>query len=311
MCKAIIEAPRSAERRHGLREIVVGENLDSVADIERLWEKMYHQTNRYGRRGAAVHTISGVDLALYDLLGKHLGKPVYELLGGLKRPRIRVYMSVLFEDTPEETAALASKAKQLGFTAVKFGWGPFGVDPATDVAHVAAAREALGEEIDLGVDAGCKWDATTAVERAELLKPFHLMWLEEPLSQDDAAGYVELCSKTSMPIACGEGECTVRGRSRLYASCWWCAYLLTSGWGCRCLSLNACTRLDWRSCNPTSQCAEGSRYARRSRSCWRRRSASAQRCHTASPPASTYSRACTGRRRLTLRCASTAWRIRH
>ena len=64
VCKAIIEAPRSAERRHGLREIVVGESLDSVADIERLWDKMYHQTNRYGRRGAAVHTISGVDLAL-------------------------------------------------------------------------------------------------------------------------------------------------------------------------------------------------------------------------------------------------------
>ena len=121
VCKAIIEAPRSAERRHGLREIVVGESLDSVADIERLWDKMYHQTNRYGRRGAAVHTISGVDLALWDLLGKHLNQPVYELLGGLKRPRIRVYMSVLFEDTPEETAALATEARELGFTAVKFG----------------------------------------------------------------------------------------------------------------------------------------------------------------------------------------------
>ena len=136
VCKAIIEAPRSAERRHGLREIVVGESLDSVADIERLWDKMYHQTNRYGRRGAAVHTISGVDLALWDLLGKHLNQPVYELLGGLKRPRIRVYMSVLFEDTPEETAALATEARELGFTAVKFG-------DHTAREHLVSLRAAL------------------------------------------------------------------------------------------------------------------------------------------------------------------------
>jgi len=136
VCKAIIEAPRSAERRHGLREIVVGESLDSVADIERLWDKMYHQTNRYGRRGAAVHTISGVDLALWDLLGKHLNQPVYELLGGLKRPRIRVYMSVLFEDTPEETAALATEARELGFTAVKFG-------DHTACEHLVSLRAAL------------------------------------------------------------------------------------------------------------------------------------------------------------------------
>ena len=136
VCKAIIEAPRSAERRHGLREIVVGESLDSVSDIERLWDKMYHQTNRYGRRGAAVHTISGVDLALWDLLGKHLNQPVYELLGGLKRPRIRVYMSVLFEDTPEETAALATEARELGFTAVKFG-------DHTAREHLVSLRAAL------------------------------------------------------------------------------------------------------------------------------------------------------------------------
>ena len=138
-------------------------------------------------------------------------------------------MSVLFEDTPEETAALATEARELGFTAVKFGdhtarehlvslsccvahtdrgagWGPFGADPDTDVAHVAAAREALGDDIDLGVDAGCKWDAATAVTRAALLSPFHIMWLEEPLSQDDDAGYAELCAATDMPIACGEGE---------------------------------------------------------------------------------------------------------
>jgi L-rhamnonate dehydratase len=156
VCKAIIEAPRSAERRHGLREIVVGSQLNSVSDIEALWATMYHQTNRYGRRGAAVHAISGVDLALWDLLGKHEGRPVYELLGGLVCPRVRAYASMLFGATPEATAALARGARADGLTACKFGWGPFGADPAVDIAHVRAARDALGPDIELMVDAGCK-----------------------------------------------------------------------------------------------------------------------------------------------------------
>ena len=79
VCKAIIEAPRSAERRHGLREILVGQEVD---DIERLWQRMYYHTNRFGRRGAAIHAISGVDIALWDLRGKAADQPVSEMLGG-------------------------------------------------------------------------------------------------------------------------------------------------------------------------------------------------------------------------------------
>jgi L-rhamnonate dehydratase len=123
----------------------------------RRWATIYHQTNRYGRRGAAVHAISGVDLALWDLiLGKHEGRPVYELLGGLVCPRVRAYASMLFGATPEATAALARGARADGLTACKFGWGPFGADPAVDIAHVRAARDALGPDIELMVDAGCK-----------------------------------------------------------------------------------------------------------------------------------------------------------
>lgn len=205
VCKACFEAPRSAARRHGLTSILVGED---PWDVEGLWEKMYYETNRYGRRGAAIHAISGADIALWDLKGKIAEKPVYELLGGAERTSVRAYASVLFGDTPEDTAELAGQFVDLGLTAAKFGWGPFGQDPQLDVAHVRAAKEALGAGRELMVDAGHAWDVETAMERTELLAPLNLGWLEEPLSQDDRRGYRQLCQNSPVPIAAGEGDVT-------------------------------------------------------------------------------------------------------
>ncbi len=205
VCKACFDAPRSAQRRHGLTSILLGED---PADVERLWEKMYYQTNRYGRRGAALHAISGADIALWDLKGKAEGCPVHELLGGACRSTVRAYASVLFGETPSETADMAGQFVDLGLTAAKFGWGPFGKDPDVDVSHVAAARQALGNDRDLMVDAGHAWTWETALERAHLLHPFELGWLEEPLSQDDRKGYAELCRRSPVPIAAGEGDVT-------------------------------------------------------------------------------------------------------
>lgn len=205
VCKAVFEAPRSAERRHGLASILQGEE---PRDVERLWEKMYHQTNRYGRRGAAVHTISGADIALWDLKGKIEEKPLYDLFGGRERKTVRAYASLLFGDTPDDTARLARECAEAGLTAVKFGWGPFGKDAELDLAHVRAARDALGEHRDLMVDAGQAWDWQTALERAELIEPYDILWLEEPLSQDDRRGYAELCRRSPVPIAAGEGDVT-------------------------------------------------------------------------------------------------------
>src|SRR5438552_14493178 len=164
VCKAVFEAPRSAERRHGLAHILRGQD---PLDVEGLWQRMYYHTNRYGRRGAAVHAISGADIALWDLRGKALGQPVHELLGGAHRQDVRAYASYLFGAEPGQTAALARQAIGLGLTAVKFGWGPFGKDEAVDVAHVEAAHRAVGADRDLMVDAGQCWDAATALDRAE------------------------------------------------------------------------------------------------------------------------------------------------
>ena len=205
VAKAIFEAPRSAQRRHGLRHVLLGQD---PLDVEALWERMYHHTNRYGRRGAAIHAISGADIALWDIRGKVEGKPVYELLGGGYRDTVRAYASYLFGATPEDTAKLARNAMDLGLTAVKFGWEPFGKDPAVDVAHLEAARKVLGDDLDLMADAGHAWDTETALERAKLFEPYGLGWLEEPLSQDDRKGYAELCPSSPVPIAAGEGDVT-------------------------------------------------------------------------------------------------------
>ncbi|MBK9167445.1 MAG: mandelate racemase/muconate lactonizing enzyme family protein [Bryobacterales bacterium] len=210
VCKAIFEAPRSAVRRHGLAQLLLGQDpLD-----EGLWMYLYNNTTRYGRRGVVLHAISAADLALWDLRGKALGKPVHELLGGAKRTTVRAYASYLFGPRPAATADLAREAVDLGLTAAKFGWGPFGEDLKADVAHVEAARFVLGER-DLMVDAGLAFTVDAALERAEALAPLGIGWLEEPLSQDDLKGYTELCAQSPVPIAAGEIETTLWGYEQL------------------------------------------------------------------------------------------------
>jgi L-alanine-DL-glutamate epimerase-like enolase superfamily enzyme len=111
VCKAIFEAPPSAARRHGLAHLLLGQD---PLDVEGLWERMYYHTNRYGRRGAAIHAISGADIALWDLRGKILGKPVCELLGGQKRTSAPQHLGA----SPRNSRA-AKQAVDLGLTAVK------------------------------------------------------------------------------------------------------------------------------------------------------------------------------------------------
>ena len=176
---------------------------------------MFEETRRYGRRGIALHAISAADLALWDIRGKALGEPVHALLGGKQRDRVRAYASYLFGQTPEETAAKAREALELGLRAVKFGWGPFGVDEAADLAHVDAAREVLGGSAELMVDAGCAFDPETALARAKELARRDVRWLEEPLHYDDLEGYAWLCERSPVPIAGGEMETGVLDFTRL------------------------------------------------------------------------------------------------
>jgi L-alanine-DL-glutamate epimerase-like enolase superfamily enzyme len=147
-----------------------------------------------------------------------MNKPVYQILeatSGLPPvayPKI-AYGSVLFGDTPEETKRIAQRLKAEGYKAAKFGWGPMGKNETNDIALVKAAREGLGDNIKLMVDAGVTWrhDWKTAYSRSVSFSKFNLTWLEEPLLPDAIVEYGNLTKmKPHVPIACGEGSSSYR-----------------------------------------------------------------------------------------------------
>ena len=210
--KAIVEAPMSHTLVTGLRALLIGEDPLETA---RLWQKMYERTLYYGREGAVIQAMAGIDLALWDIKGKALGQPVWKLLGGRHRDRLRVYASNMFQFTAEATADRVRKAKDEGFTAAKFGWEPFGRDPKTDCAYLEAMRKAAGDDFDLMLDVGLVWDATTTIQRAKLFEPYGLFWIEEPLPPDDLEGYGRVSRAIRQRLAAGEEECTLRGFARL------------------------------------------------------------------------------------------------
>lgn len=198
-----IRAPFSNTITAGLRELVIGEN---PFEYERIWHKMYMGSRYPGRRGAVVHAMSGIDLALWDIMGKALQMPVYQLLGGAIQRRFRAYASTLFGETVQETYNRARWCVEQGFTAVKFGWGPFGQDLEQDVELVAAIRDAVGPNIEVMIDAGHAYDTKTAIQMAERFKPYNIYWLEEPLFPDNVDGYAALAASTTLRIAAGEAE---------------------------------------------------------------------------------------------------------
>ena len=206
VAKAIIEAPLSHKICRGLAECVVGQD---PFEIDRLIHRMYEGTIFFGRQGAVIQAMSGVEIALWDLVGQATGRPVYQLLGGGFRKTFRAYASILFGDTPAETERIGRELARQGYRAVKFGWGPMGQGEASDIAHVRAARQGLGPDAELMVDAGLCWDAATALRRAKQFEPFNLTWLEEPLHPDDVRGYARLSAASPVRIAAGEEVCDV------------------------------------------------------------------------------------------------------
>src|SRR5579885_3322964 len=149
--KGAIEGPFSHTTACGLRELLIGED---PFQTEYLWYKMYRKNIYGGRRGAGLHAMSGIDIALWDIKGKAIGQPIWKLLGGGFHKRIRPYASSLFGPTPRATGELARRFRDRGFSAVKFGWDPMGRDEETDIALVREARRGLGNGADLMIDAG-------------------------------------------------------------------------------------------------------------------------------------------------------------
>jgi D-galactarolactone cycloisomerase len=182
---------------------------ESALEPERVSEKLHQNTFWLGRGGAVTHAISGVDIALWDVLGKATGQPVGRLLGGRYRERVRPYASLLMEE-PGRLADHLLDLREQGFRAFKIGWGPFGrKDGATDEAIVRAARETIGEQATLMVDAGgsdafWRGDYKWALRTAHMLAAYDVAWFEEPLKPDALEDYVALRRAAPVPIAGGE-----------------------------------------------------------------------------------------------------------
>ena len=209
--KAVIEAPASHAIASGLRHVLIGQD---PLEIEQLWDSMYRATIYFGRRGVALHALSGIDIALWDIKGKALGKPVRELLGPVQRTRVRAYASTLMPDTEDEVVRSVSQLiDRYGFTAVKLGWGPLGQDPDHDVRLAKAARKAAGDNIDVLIDAGLGYgkDANTAIRVARELEQLGIFWLEEPFLPDELDAYAKLADTVDINIAAGEEDTTLAG----------------------------------------------------------------------------------------------------
>lgn len=182
---------------------------ESALEPERVSEKLHQNSFWLGRGGAITHTISGIDIALWDLLGQATGQPVGRLLGGRYRERVQPYASLLM-DEPAKLRDHLLAVKAQGFRAFKIGWGPFGRRNARmDRMIVAAAREAVGPESRLMVDAGgsdahwpngYKW----ALNTARMLADYDVHWFEEALVPDALEDFVKLREHSPVPISGGE-----------------------------------------------------------------------------------------------------------
>jgi len=207
--------PAAVELLRQLTPLVVGA---APSEVGRTWETMYRATLNVGRRGVVLHAISAVDIALWDLLGKQVGVPVYELLGGAMRPALSAYASWLYatEDLDALGAEAAAWAAQ-GFTAVKqrLAYGPLDgkVGIRRNVELVQTVVDAVGPDIDVMADAYMSWDAGYAIRciRAIEDEGIRLRWLEEPVIPDDVAGLARVRAAVATPIAAGEHEATRYG----------------------------------------------------------------------------------------------------
>ncbi len=187
------------------KPLLIGREIQNIQSIT---ESLYSNALPWGRRGVAISVISGIDIALHDVLAKSLGIPMYVLLGGQEKPKIKAYASggVIGGENLEALQTELHNYVQEGFKAVKIRIG-YGLNKDLDI--VQAARDAIGDGIDLMLDAGQNyrkkpWDLLTAKKVAKALEPFNPFWLEEPLRTDNLSIYQELRESTSVPIAGGE-----------------------------------------------------------------------------------------------------------
>ncbi len=215
--KAIVEAKTSHMVCMGLRDVVIGED---PFDVEKIWYKMYELCYYYGRRSVAIHAMSGIDMAIWDILGKKMGVPVHKLLGGAFRDKIPAYCSVLMPDNEDEIKRIADTYLPQGYTGIKFGWGALGQSDKKDLELVKMCRKAMGDDPKLMIDIGMVWrDVKTAIRLCNEFEQQDVYWVEEPFKPDDLEAYKRLTNSVNMRISAGEEVGTMFEFNELIAGC--------------------------------------------------------------------------------------------
>ena len=200
--------------KSSLTDLIINEN---PLDIERLWFKMYNQTRDFGRKGSVISAISAIDIALWDIAGKYYNKPIYQLLGGAFRKKIKPYATGFYRlKGQNESSRLAEEALihfENGYDHMKIKLG-FGVED--DLECMKKIVDTLGSrKTTLMIDTNHAYGRTEALQLGMALKDYNLRWYEEPVVPEDIKGYSELKSKLSIPIAGGENEHTLYGFKNL------------------------------------------------------------------------------------------------
>ncbi|WP_135466782.1 mandelate racemase/muconate lactonizing enzyme family protein [Crenalkalicoccus roseus] len=179
-------------------------------DVEVVWEELYNRIKDYGAQGFAITALSGIDIALWDIMGRATGKPIHKLIGGAQRGEIVAYATGLYftdmDRLVEEAVEEARSYVAQGFRAIKMKIG-LG-DPKLDRRRVAAVREAIGPDVALAVDANHCLSVPQAIRLGRMLEPLDILWFEEPISPEDHDGYVEVTRALDMAVAGGENDFT-------------------------------------------------------------------------------------------------------
>ncbi|WP_020202757.1 MULTISPECIES: mandelate racemase/muconate lactonizing enzyme family protein [Cupriavidus] len=190
-----------------LRAAVIGRD---PFDVEVIWEELYNKVKDYGMTGMNISAISGIDIALWDIIGKACGKPVHKLIGGAFRTELQAYATGLyFRDMNrlvEEAVEEAQGYVEQGFGAIKMKIGLGSIHK--DLERVAAVRDAIGPKVQLMVDANHCFTVPQAINIGRELEKLDVHWFEEPISPEDVDGYVEVSRRLDMAIAGGENEFT-------------------------------------------------------------------------------------------------------
>ena len=179
-------------------------------DVEVVWEDLYNRIKDYGAQGFSITALSGIDIALWDVIGRAVNRPIHKLIGGAHRTEVQAYATGLYfidmDRLVEEAVEEAEKYAGMGFRAIKMKIG-LG-DPALDLRRVAAVRRAIGPEVKLAVDANHCFTVPQAIRLGRDMEDLDLMWFEEPISPEDHDGYIAVTNALDMAVAGGENDFT-------------------------------------------------------------------------------------------------------